>query len=68
MELLEKHMEATGDYRKSKILANEEADRAAEDQFDELRKQLSQIPHYKADGYCCVSKGELNAKDIPRHS
>jgi hypothetical protein len=57
MQLLEKFMEKTGDYSESKRLADEEANRLAEEQFMALRDELSRIKHYKADGYCCLSKG-----------
>jgi hypothetical protein len=50
-------MEKTGDYRESKRLAEKEANQLAEEQFLALRDELSQIRHYKADGYCCLSKG-----------
>lgn len=59
MELLEEYMKQTNDYKEASKLAAIEADKAADDQFDKLREQLSQIQHYKADGYCCISKGEL---------
>lgn len=51
-------MEETNDYKKAKELAKTEASAAAEEQFSNLRTQLSQIEHYRADGYCCISKGE----------
>ena len=58
MELLEKYMETTnGDYKEAVKLATAAADQLAEDQFGALRDQLSAIPHYKADGYSCISKG-----------
>lgn len=59
MQLLEEYMSKTEDYPTALRLANEEANQSAEDQFSQLRDQLSQIKHYKADGYCCLSKGEL---------
>ncbi|KIW96675.1 uncharacterized protein Z519_02066 [Cladophialophora bantiana CBS 173.52] len=58
MLLLEKYMEQTGNYPESQRLANQEADRMAEEQFMALRQELSQIKHYKADGYCCLSKDD----------
>ena len=58
MQLLEQYMQKTGDYPEANRLANLEADQMAEQQFQELRKQLSQIQHYKADGFSCISKGE----------
>jgi GTP-binding protein EngB required for normal cell division len=57
IQLLEKYMERTGDYHESRRLADEEANRLADDQFLALRDELSRIKHYKADGYCCLSKG-----------
>jgi predicted GTPase len=57
MELLEQYMKQTNDYKEASRLATIEADKAADEQFDKLREQLSQIQHYKADGYCCISKG-----------
>ena len=59
MELLEQYMKQMNDYKEASKLAAIEADKAAEEQFDKLREQLSQIQHYKADGYCCISKGEF---------
>ena len=59
IQLLEKYMEETNNYPESNRLANQEADRLAEEQFMALRDELSQIKHYKADGYCCLSKGEI---------
>ena len=58
IQLLEKYMEQTGNYPESQRLANQEADRMAEEQFLSLREELSRIEHYKADGYCCLSKGQ----------
>ncbi len=58
MELLEKYMQKIGDYPEANRLANLEADQMAEQQFQELRNQLSQIQHYKADGFSCISKGK----------
>lgn len=57
MQILEELMEKTNDFKEAKKLAEEQADELAEAQFAELRSQLSQIEHYKADGYCCLSKG-----------
>ncbi|KAH6656525.1 hypothetical protein BKA67DRAFT_618608 [Truncatella angustata] len=58
MQLLEEYMAKSGDYKEAIRLANEEANQSAEDQFSQLRSQLSQIKHYKADGYCCLSKDD----------
>jgi GTP-binding protein EngB required for normal cell division len=58
MSLLEEYMQKLNDYREASRLANEQADKMADEQFGKLRDQLSQIEHYKADGYCCISKGE----------
>lgn len=60
MQLLEEIMEETGNYKEAKKQAEEKASAIAEAQFAELRNQLSQIEHYKADGFCCLSKGALN--------
>lgn len=49
------------DYKEASRLANLEAEKMAEEQFGKLRDQLSQIEHYKADGYCCISKGKRKA-------
>lgn len=57
MQLLEEIMEETGNYKEAKRQAEEKASTIAEAQFAELRNQLSQIEHYKADGFCCLSKG-----------
>jgi hypothetical protein len=57
MQLLEQYMAKTNDYQTALRLANEEANQSAEDQFSQLRSQLSQIKYYKADGYCCLSRG-----------
>ncbi|OAG41002.1 hypothetical protein AYO21_04844 [Fonsecaea monophora] len=59
--LLDKYMEQTGNYPEAQRLANEEADSLAEEQFEALRRELSQIKHYKADGYCCLSKDDDQA-------
>jgi glutaredoxin-related protein len=63
MQLLEEYMKTANDYKDALKLANAEADKMAEEQFLKLRDQLSNIEHYKADGYCCISKGnnELHA-------
>ncbi|EXJ65084.1 hypothetical protein A1O7_01424 [Cladophialophora yegresii CBS 114405] len=58
IQLLEKYMEQTGNYPESQRLANEEADKLADEQFLSLREELSRIKHYKADGYCCLSKDD----------
>ncbi|KAK6198433.1 Nonsense-mediated mRNA decay protein 5 [Pestalotiopsis sp. IQ-011] len=58
MQLLEEYMSKTEDYPTALRLANDEANQSAEDQFSQLRDQLSQIKHYKADGYCCLSKDD----------
>ncbi|KAI1145345.1 hypothetical protein F4825DRAFT_444147 [Nemania diffusa] len=58
MELLETYMEKTGDYKEANRLATEEANTHAETQFLLLRDQLSSLEHYKADGYCCISKDD----------
>ncbi|KAI1622333.1 hypothetical protein EDD37DRAFT_683031 [Exophiala viscosa] len=57
IQLLEKFMEENGNYSESSRLANDEANRLADEQFMALRDELSRIKHYKADGFCCVSKG-----------
>ncbi|KAH7136237.1 hypothetical protein EDB81DRAFT_77274 [Dactylonectria macrodidyma] len=65
MQLLEELMEKTDDYKEAKRLADEKANQMAQAQFDELRHQLSQIEHYKADGYCCLSKNDdAGVKDL----
>ena len=61
IQLLEKYMEQTGNYPESQRLANEEAGRLADEQFMVLQKEFSLIKHYKADGYCCLSKGKCSA-------
>lgn len=58
MELLEKYMQTTNDYQDARRLADQEADRLSEEQFMLLKEQLAQIKNYKADGYCCLSKGK----------
>ncbi|TGJ76591.1 hypothetical protein E0Z10_g10867 [Xylaria hypoxylon] len=58
MELLETYMEKTGDYKEASRLATEEANEHAEKQFLQLRDQLSNLQHYKADGYSCISKDD----------
>lgn len=55
-------MEETNDYKKAKELAKTEASEAADEQFSNLRTQLSQIEHYRADGYCCISKGRFSTQ------
>ena len=57
IQLLEKYMQKTGNYPESQQLANQDANSMAEEQFAALRDELSRIKHYKADGYCCLSKG-----------
>ncbi|KAF2102894.1 hypothetical protein NA57DRAFT_9245, partial [Rhizodiscina lignyota] len=57
MSLLEEYMQKMDDYKEASRLANEQADKMANEQFGKLRNQLSQVEHYKADGYCCISKG-----------
>lgn len=57
VELLEKYMESTNDFQESKRLATEEAESGAEEQFMRLRDELAKVPHYKADGFVCLSKG-----------
>jgi len=56
MLLLEQYMEKTNDYQESNRLANLEAEKLAQEQFNALRDRLSQIKSYKADGYVCISK------------
>ncbi|KAI1266036.1 hypothetical protein F5Y18DRAFT_35462 [Xylariaceae sp. FL1019] len=58
MELLEQYMEKTGNFKEASRLAQQEASDAADAQFLELRNQLSNLEHYKADGYCCISKDD----------
>jgi GTP-binding protein EngB required for normal cell division len=58
MEMLDQYMKQTNDYKEASRLATLEADKLADEQFGKLRDQLSQIEHYKADGYCSISKGE----------
>ncbi|KAK5064246.1 hypothetical protein LTR84_000079 [Exophiala bonariae] len=60
MKLLEQYMEKTNDFKESNRLATEEASKQAEDQFMGLRDELSRLPHYKADGYCCLSKDDMD--------
>ncbi|KAH6892489.1 hypothetical protein B0T10DRAFT_438346 [Thelonectria olida] len=65
MQLVEELMEKTNDFKEAKKLAEEQANKMADDQFAELRNQLSQIEHYKADGYCCLSKdSDEGVKDL----
>ncbi|SPJ88880.1 uncharacterized protein FTOL_12775 [Fusarium torulosum] len=64
-QYLDELMEKTDDYKEAKRLAEEKANAVAEEQFAELRNQLSQIEHYKADGYCCLSKNdEAGVRDL----
>ncbi|KIV98906.1 hypothetical protein, variant [Verruconis gallopava] len=58
MQLLEEYMKDTNDFKEASKRANLEADKLAEEQFGKLRDQFSQIEHYKADGYCCISKDD----------
>ncbi|KAI1381013.1 hypothetical protein F4677DRAFT_452602 [Hypoxylon crocopeplum] len=58
MQLLERLMEKTDDFREASRIASEEASKLADEQFSQLRDQLSLIEHYKADGYCCLSKDD----------
>ncbi|RMZ79504.1 hypothetical protein DV737_g3360, partial [Chaetothyriales sp. CBS 132003] len=58
LELLEKYMESAGNFQEASKLAAETADKLAEEQFESLREQLSKIPHYKADGYSCISRDD----------
>ncbi|KAI8634072.1 hypothetical protein F5Y19DRAFT_411898 [Xylariaceae sp. FL1651] len=58
MQVLEQYMEKTGDYREASRLATLEANEAADKQFMVLQDQLSNLEHYKADGYCCISKDD----------
>lgn len=67
MKLLEQYMEQTNDYKESKRLANQEADKMATEQFSALRDQLSQIKDYKADGYVCLSKGKCSSHSKSCH-
>ncbi|KAF9769948.1 hypothetical protein IL306_012552 [Fusarium sp. DS 682] len=65
MQYLDEFMEKIGDYKEAKRLAEEKANAVAEEQFAELRNQLSQIEHYKADGFCCLSKNdEAGVKEL----
>ncbi|KAK7415549.1 hypothetical protein QQX98_005795 [Neonectria punicea] len=65
MQLLEALMEKTDDYKEAKRIAEEQANKMADDQFAQLRTQLSQIEHYKADGFCCISKNDdVGVKDL----
>ncbi|KPM38996.1 hypothetical protein AK830_g7572 [Neonectria ditissima] len=65
MQLLETLMEKTDDYKEAKRIAEEQANKMADDQFAQLRTQLSQIEHYKADGFCCISKNDdVGVKDL----
>lgn len=64
MQLLEEYMQKSNDYKQASKLAATEANRLAEEQFMGLKDQLSQIEHYKADGYCCISKGQSRDLDL----
>ncbi|CAM1501428.1 Fc.00g105900.m01.CDS01 [Cosmosporella sp. VM-42] len=65
MQLLEELMEKTDDYKQANMIAEEQANKVASDQFAQLRNQLSQIEHYKADGFCCISKNDdIGVKDL----
>lgn len=55
-------MEKMDDYKQAKKIAEAKANEKAEEQFAELRNQLSQIDHYKADGFCCLSKSRSSPK------
>ncbi|ESU09914.1 hypothetical protein FGSG_12458 [Fusarium graminearum PH-1] len=55
---LDELMEKMDDYKQAKKIAEAKANEKAEEQFAELRNQLSQIDHYKADGFCCLSKND----------
>ncbi|OBS24629.1 hypothetical protein FPOA_05169 [Fusarium poae] len=55
---LDELMEKMDDYKEAKKIAEAKANEKAEEQFAELRNQLSQIDHYKADGFCCLSKND----------
>lgn len=61
ISLLEEYMQKMNDYKEASRLATEQAEKMAVEQFGKLRDQLSQVEHYKADGYCCISKGECKA-------
>lgn len=64
MQLLEEYMQKSNDYKQASRLAAAEASRLADEQFMSLRDQLSQIEHYKADGYCCISKGRFRSPGV----
>jgi hypothetical protein len=66
MKLLEQYMEETNNFQESNRLATEEAGKLADEQFMVLRDELSRLPHYKADGYCCLSKGLTDSCDMTR--
>lgn len=57
-DYLDQLMEKMDDYKEARKLAEAMANAKAEEQFAELRNQLSQIEHYKADGFCCLSKSK----------
>ncbi|XEV03181.1 hypothetical protein FSHL1_008468 [Fusarium sambucinum] len=62
---LDQLMEKMDDYKEAKKIAEAKANEKAEEQFAELRNQLSQIDHYKADGFCCLSKNDdAGVKDL----
>ncbi|KAI1333041.1 hypothetical protein F5Y16DRAFT_354655 [Xylariaceae sp. FL0255] len=58
MELLEQYMQKTDNYKEASLWANMEANESADKQFVQLRDQLSTLDHYKADGFCCISKDD----------
>ncbi|KAI1743923.1 hypothetical protein F4680DRAFT_470427 [Xylaria scruposa] len=58
MQLLDKYMERTDNYKEASRLAYLEANEAAEKQFMELQDELSRINNYKLDGHCCLSKDD----------
>lgn len=60
-QYLEELMEKMDDYQEAKKIAEQKANEQAMIQFDDLRNQLSQIEHYKADGYCCLSKSKFSS-------
>jgi GTPase SAR1 family protein len=66
MELLEQYMKQTNDYKEASKLATAEANKLADEQFGKLKDQLSEIEHYKADGYCCISKGKSQSSSTRR--
>lgn len=66
MKLLEQYMEKTNDFKESNRLATADASKQADEQFMVLRDELSRLPHYKADGYCCLSKGLATTYEMAR--